>query len=271
MKNTVVATFYKFASLPDCAELQPVFKQKMLENHVSGTILVTPEGVNSTIAGPRAGIDAMLAFLRSDERLADMGHKESFCEENPFPRTKVKLKKETIPMGATVDPNNAVGEYVKPEDWNALISDPNVIVVDTRNDYEVGMGQFKNAVNPETETFKEFPRWVQENLTDPKKKVAMYCTGGIRCEKSTSYLKDQGFDEVYHLEGGILKYLEDVPAEESLWEGDCYVFDDRVAVNHDLAPSVDLQTCKACGSRLNAADHKRMKAGEPCPFCPESA
>jgi len=263
-----VATFYKFVALPDAATLQPIWKNEMLAHDVTGTILVTPEGINATIAGPHEGVQTVLAFLRSDERFGDLTHKESFCAENPFPKTKVRLKRETIPMGATVDPNKGVGAYVKPQDWNALISDPNVITIDTRNDYEVEIGQFKNAINPHTATFKEFPRWVQENLTDPKQKIAMYCTGGIRCEKSTAYLKEQGFEDVYHLEGGILKYLEEQPGETSLWEGACYVFDDRVAVDHALQPAGDHQHCPHCGASINAAELKRLSSLGRCASCP---
>lgn len=252
-----VATFYHFAALPDCATLQPAYKAKMLENNLTGTILVTPEGVNATIAGPREGIDAMLAFLRADTRLAAMTHKESFSAQNPFLRTKVKLKRETIPLGVTVDPTNP-GTYLKPAEWNQLIADPRTITIDTRNDYEVQIGAFKGAQNPATRTFKELPQWLEENLPDDKTvPVAMYCTGGIRCEKSTAYLKQQGYQNVYHLEGGILKYLEETPESESLWQGACYVFDDRVAVNHDLSPATHLQNCPCCNTPINAADVRR--------------
>lgn len=266
----VVAALYKFVNINNPEELQPNWKQKMLDNQVTGTILVTPEGINGTISGPREGVDAVLAHIRADERFADLEHKESLSEDRPFQRTKVKLKKETIPMGAQVDPQKIVGTYVKPQDWNALISDPETIVVDTRNDYEIYIGTFKNAVNPKTATFKEFPKWVAENLDPQKhKKVAMFCTGGIRCEKSTSYLKEQGFDNVYHLQGGILKYLEEIEEDQSLWEGECYVFDDRVAVGHGLEPSKENSLCNACGHSLVAADLKRptYKKDDYCPHC----
>ena len=265
-----VVTFYHFVKLDDCEKLQPTWKQFMIDHNVRGTILVTPEGVNSTISGPHAGVDAVLAMLRSDPRLKDMPHKESFCEEQPFKKAKVKHKRETIPLGYHVDPNNLVGTYVKPADWNALISDPDVITIDTRNDYELHVGKFKGAINPETLTFKELPEWVAKNM-DPKKhkKVAMYCTGGIRCEKSTSFMLDQGFEEVYHLEGGILKYLEEVPEEESMWEGECYVFDDRVAVGHGLKPSQDAVICGGCGKSLIAADFRRASFKDPETVCPD--
>jgi len=214
---------------------------------VKGTLLLAAEGINGTIAGPQTGIDTVLAFLAAQPGLENISHKESYSDENPFHRTKVKLKKEIVTMGVEgIDPNQVVGTYVKPQDWNALISDPEVLLVDTRNDYEVEIGTFKGALNPDTETFREFPDYVAKNLDKNKhKKVAMYCTGGIRCEKSTAYLKEQGFEEVYHLEGGILKYLEEVPKEETLWEGECFVFDGRVAVNHNLEQG-QYDQCFAC-------------------------
>ncbi len=266
----VVAALYKFVIIDNPKVLQADWKQKMLDNDVTGTILVTDEGINGTISGSRWGIDAVLNHIKSDERFTDLEHKESFCEEKPFLRTKVKLKPETIPMGAKVDPNKIVGSYVSPQDWNDVISDPDTIVVDTRNDYEIYIGTFKNAVNPKTATFKEFPEWVAQNL-DPKKhkKVAMFCTGGIRCEKSTSYLKELGFEDVCHLKGGILKYLEEIDQEQSMWDGECYVFDDRVAVGHGLEPSQENSRCQPCGHSLIAADLKRPTylKGSFCPHC----
>ena len=252
----LVATFYHFADFSDCAENQMPWKAYMESHNVRGTILVTPEGVNATIAGPEKGIHAVLGYIRSDDRFADMIHKESWSDDQPFRKAKVKLKKETIPLGVQVDPTQP-GTYVKPEDWNDLIAREDVVTIDTRNIYETHLGLFKGAVDPETDTFKELTEWVEKNLDKNKhKKVAMYCTGGIRCEKSTAYMKALGFDEVYHLEGGILKYLEDIPPEESLWEGECYVFDDRVAVDHHLAPSQTASMCKACGHSLVAKDLK---------------
>ncbi|MGL5048966.1 MAG: rhodanese-related sulfurtransferase, partial [Shewanella sp.] len=197
-------------------------------------------------------------------------HKLSFDDEMPFYRTKVKLKNEIVTMGIEgIDPLKVVGTYVKPQDWNALIADPEVILVDTRNDYEVQIGTFKNAVNPVTDTFREFPEYVKQNLDPAKhKKVAMFCTGGIRCEKSTAYLKEQGFDEVYHLEGGILKYLEEVKAEDSLWEGECFVFDNRVTVNHDLKKG-QYDQCNACRMPITEAEkqHPAYVQGVSCPHC----
>jgi UPF0176 protein len=247
MSQIVVIALYKFVRLEDFEAKRDPLKALMQAQAVKGTLLLAAEGINGTIAGPQAGIDTVLDWLRNDPRLADLGTKISYADNYPFHRSKVKLKKEIVTMGIEgIDPNHVVGTYVAPEDWNALISDPDVLLLDTRNDYEVQIGTFKNAINPNTETFREFPAFVKDNLDASKhKKVAMFCTGGIRCEKSTAYLKEQGFDEVYHLKGGVLQYLENIPSEESLWEGECFVFDDRVAVNHQLeAGSYD--QCFAC-------------------------
>ena len=265
-----ICALYKFVRLANFEILREPLSQQMTRVKVKGTILLASEGINGTIAGPQAGIDHVLAFLNEQPELDNISHKESYCEENPFHRTKVKLKKEIVTMGVEgIDPNQVVGTYVKPKDWNALISDPDVLLVDTRNDYEVEIGTFKNAVNPNTETFREFPEYVEKNLDKNKhKKVAMYCTGGIRCEKSTAYLKEQGFEEVYHLEGGILKYLEEVPSTETLWEGECFVFDGRVAVNHDLEQG-QYDQCFACRFPLTE-DEKQGKhyiKGVSCHRC----
>ena len=245
----------------------------MKSTDVRGTLLLAREGVNGTVSGSRQSIDGFLAHLRSDARLEKLVHKESYCDAHPFYRTKVKLKKEIVTMGVEdIDPNDIVGTYVKPTEWNALISDPDVILVDTRNEYEVDIGTFQGAVNPNTTTFREFPAYVNENLDPTKhKKVAMFCTGGIRCEKSTAFLKQQGFDEVFHLEGGILKYLEEVPKEESLWEGECFVFDNRVAVNHDLDVG-SYDQCHACRHPVSDADmaSELYQAGVSCPHCYET-
>lgn len=263
----VIATFYHLTPLDDAAALQAPLKAQMLAHGVTGTILVTPEGVNATIAGRRDGVDAVLAYLRADARLAAMPHKESFAESNPFPRTKVKLKRETIPLGVPTNPA-MVGSYVKPTDWNALISRPDVVLVDSRNDYEFAVGRFAGAADPATRTFTQLPEWLNTHLpADKATPVAMYCTGGIRCEKSTAYLRALGYENVYHLEGGILKYLEDVPAAESLWQGGCYVFDDRVAVDHALAPMKGLATCRHCSMPLVAAEVKRAEGANVCDRC----
>jgi UPF0176 protein len=261
---------YKFATLDNFEELRQPLLDEMLRLDVKGTLLLAAEGINGTVAGSREGIDALLDYLRRDERLKDIDHKESYDDDMPFYRTKVKLKKEIVTLGIEgIDPKRVVGTYVKPADWNALISDPDVVLVDTRNDYEVEIGTFKGALDPRTKTFREFPQYVRDNLDPAKnKKVAMFCTGGIRCEKSTAYLKEQGFEEVYHLEGGILKYLEEVPQEESLWEGECFVFDNRVTVNHQLEKG-DYDQCHACRRPITEADkeHEHYVAGVSCHHC----
>ena len=276
MSNFTIAALYKFVELPDYEAMREPLQAFCEQHDVKGTLLLALEGINGTIAGPREGIDAVLAYLRNDPRLATLEHKESWSEDRePFHRMRVRLKKEIVTMGQpNVNGQNA-GTYVKPEDWNALISDPDVVLIDTRNDYEVDIGTFKGAVNPETVTFREFPQWVQEQAQEGglldknrKKKVAMFCTGGIRCEKSTAYMKSQGYDEVYHLEGGILKYLETIPQPQSLWEGECFVFDERVSVGHGLVPGPYIQ-CRACRHPLS--DEDRASAhyvrGESCPHC----
>jgi UPF0176 protein len=269
----VVCAMYKFVTLENFEDLRQPLLEAMESNEVRGTLLIAQEGINGTVAGSREGIDALLAWLATDERLANIVHKESYDETMPFYRTKVKLKKEIVTMGIEgIDPKQVVGTYVKPQDWNALISDPDVVLVDTRNDYEVQIGTFQGAVNPNTETFREFPKYVKENMDPTKqKKVAMFCTGGIRCEKSTAYMKEQGFDEVYHLEGGILKYLEEVPKEETLWEGECFVFDNRVAVNHDLEKG-QYDQCHACRYPITEEEKISIhyQQGVSCHHCIDS-
>lgn len=270
MPQFVVSALYRFVLLDNYEDLRQPLLNTMLDNEVVGTLLLAREGINGTVAGTRQGIDNVLAWLKNDSRLSQLSHKESYHSEIPFYRTKVKLKKEIVTMGVKdIDPGKVVGTYVKPENWNALISDPEVLLVDTRNNYEVKIGTFKGALNPETDTFRQFPQYVSEKLNPTEhKKVAMFCTGGIRCEKSTAYLKQQGFDEVYHLEGGILKYLEEVPSEESLWEGECFVFDKRVAVNHKLEKG-QYDQCNAC--RMPITDEEKLHAhysqGISCPHC----
>ena len=268
--NIVVAALYRFVSLPDYESLREPLLSFCQSHDIKGTLLLAAEGINGTVAGSREGIDQLLAYLKKDARLAALEHKESFYDETPFYRMKVKLKKEIVTMGVEgIDPNHVVGTYVKPKDWNELISDPEVTVVDTRNYYEYAIGSFKGAMDPETTNFREFPEYVEQNL-DPKKhkKVAMFCTGGIRCEKSTALLKQQGFEEVYHLQGGILKYLEEVPKEESLWEGECFVFDNRVAVNHDLEKG-SYDQCHGCRHPITEEDKQSDKylEGVACPRC----
>ena len=257
MSHFVVSALYHFVRLDNYQALRKPMYDFMVENSIKGTILLAQEGINGTVAGDKNAIQKLHAWLRSDERLKDLRSKESYDHTMPFYRTRVKLKKEIVTMGVTgIDPNRVVGTYVKPEDWNDLISDPEVKLVDTRNEYEVAIGTFKNAANPQTETFRDFPEYVKTNLDPGKhKKIAMYCTGGIRCEKSTAYLKEQGFDEVYHLQGGILKYLETVPEDESLWQGECFVFDNRVSVNHKLEKG-SYDQCHAC--RLPITDDDKL-------------
>jgi len=270
MSNYLVAALYKFAAFPDFKDWQQPITDVCLAGDVKGTLLLANEGINGTIAGPEAGVRKVLDFLHSIPPISGYTHKESWASDEPFLRMKVRLKKEIVTLGVEgVDPNKVVGTYVKPADWNALISDPDTVVVDTRNDYEVAIGTFKGAVDPKTKSFREFPKWAEENKSVLNKpKLAMFCTGGIRCEKSTAYMKEQGYEEVYHLEGGILKYLEEVPEEESLWEGDCFVFDDRVSVRHGLAEG-DYTMCRAC-RRPVSPDAKLLpeyEEGVSCPLC----
>jgi len=268
--SIVVAALYKFVALPDYeAVREPLLAQCRL-NNLRGTLLLAQEGINGTIAGKRAELDAVLDWLRSDPRFAELEHKESLCAEQPFLRMKVKLKREIVTMGVPqVDPQRVVGTYVAPRDWDGLVADPDVTVIDTRNDYECAIGSFRGAVDPGITTFRDFPAWAAENL-DPKKnsKVAMFCTGGIRCEKASSYLLEQGFEEVFHLKGGILKYLEEVPRESSSWEGECFVFDERVAVNHSLERG-SYDQCFACRHPISKEDlqSEHYQKGVSCPHC----
>ena len=266
----VVCALYKFVTLEDHESLRQPYLDKLNALGIRGTLLLAHEGINGTIAGNRESIDEFLAWLNEDPRLTGIDYKLSSHPEAPFHRTKVKLKKEIVTMGVSgIDPNEIVGTYVDPRDWNALIQDPDTLLIDTRNDYEFEIGTFTNAVNPHTETFREFPDYVQQNL-DPKqhKKVAMFCTGGIRCEKASAYMKKQGFEEVYHLKGGILKYLEEVPQEDTQWTGECFVFDDRVAVGHDLQKG-RYDQCHAC--RYPITEEQKQSPhyipGVSCPRC----
>jgi UPF0176 protein len=269
----VVAAIYKFVKLNDCAAMREPLLARCDALGITGTLLLATEGINGTIAGTRAGIDQILSYLRCDPRLADLEHKESTADLPPFYRMKVKLKNEIVTMGVPgIDPTEQVGQYVNPEDWNALINDPDVLLIDTRNDYEVEVGTFRGAVDPRITTFREFPEYVKKHINPQQKpRIAMFCTGGIRCEKASAYMLQQGFPEVYHLQGGILKYLENVPEEESLWQGECFVFDQRVAVGHGLAPG-HYELCYGC-SRPITADAKnsaKYQAGISCPNCFDS-
>ena len=256
--SIVVAALYKFVRLGDFEQLREPLLALMLAQDVRGTLLLAGEGINGTISGPRSGIDTVLGWLREDPRLADLEYKESLHDEHPFLRTKVKLKKEIVTMGVEgIDPNRTGGTYLGPEEWNAVISDPETLLIDTRNDYEVEVGTFKGAINPETRTFREFPDYVKDTLDPAKhKKVAMFCTGGSRGEKASSCMPAHGFENVYHLKGGILKYLEAIPADESKWKGECFVFDQRVSVKHGLEEG-EWKVCHACREPLSREDTDR--------------
>ena len=265
-----VAALYHFARLARYQSFRDELETVARENGIKGTLLLAAEGINGTIAGTDQAIANVLAFIRAQPEFKDLVHKESRASKMPFLRLKVRVKKEIVTMGVDdIDPNRIVGTYVEPRDWNALITDPETIVIDTRNDYETAIGIFKGAVDPNTRTFREFPDWVKNNTgLHNKPKIAMYCTGGIRCEKATAFMKEQGFDEVYHLKGGILKYLEEVPVEESLWEGECFVFDERVSVTHGLKEG-ELALCHACRYPLTAEDKtsEKYEEGVTCPHC----
>ena len=270
----VVAALYKFAPLDDFAGFQAPLQAACDAAEVYGTILLAHEGINGTIAGTRGGVDAVLAHIRQMPGCDELEVKESHADETPFYRMKVRLKKEIVTMGVPdIDPNRSVGTYVDPMDWNALVSDPDVIVIDTRNDYEVGIGSFPGAIDPKTTAFREFPNWFrnQDDLRaeiEGGKKVAMFCTGGIRCEKATAFLKQEGVEDVFHLKGGILKYLENVPRDQSLWEGDCFVFDQRVSVKHGLELG-DYDMCHACRNPIDKddMDSEKYVPGVSCPKC----
>lgn len=270
MPQIVVCALYKFVTLENYQAMRQPLHDVMEKNHVRGTLLLASEGINGTIAGSRQAIDTVITWLQSDARLAELECKESITDTIPFYRTKVKLKKEIVTMGVEgIDPRQVVGTYVNAVDWNLLIDDPDVLVIDTRNDYEFQVGTFKNAINPNTQSFRDFPQYVKENLDAAKhKKVAMFCTGGIRCEKSTAFLKQQGFDEVYHLKGGILKYLEEMPVDNTRWEGECFVFDERVTVNHHLEKG-RYDQCNACRSPITQEDkaNEKYQQGVSCPHC----
>jgi UPF0176 protein len=266
----MVAAFYKFVSLPDFQLMREPLQQRCEELGLLGSILLADEGINGTVSGTGTNIHCLFASLRADQRLQDLHYKESWAKEQPFYRMKVRLKKEIVSLGIEgVDPNRAVGEYVPPQEWNTLISREDVRLVDTRNHYEHNLGSFKGAEDPDTGSFRNFPQWVRNNL-DPETDhhVAMFCTGGIRCEKATAYLLDLGFKGVYHLDGGILNYLETVNREESLWEGDCFVFDNRVSVDHDLSEG-DFNLCPACRMPLTDEDRQSplFELHVSCPRC----
>lgn len=270
MNKYVIAALYKFVELPDFKDLQEPLKRLCLKEDIRGTLLLAEEGINGTISGTRLGIDAVLSHLSSDSRMKDLKHKESYAKSLPFRQIKIRLKKEIVTLGIPkINPNKLVGQYVKAKNWNELISCPEVIVIDTRNDYEVEIGTFKKAKNPKNKYFREFPQYVKNNF-DPSvhKKVALFCTGGIRCEKASSYMLTQGFKEVYHLQGGILKYLETIPKNKSFWEGECFVFDNRVTVNHSIEQG-SYDQCFGCRHPVPETDKmsKYYKLGVFCPKC----
>ena len=269
-QTTAVAALYRFVRLDDYESMREPLLNFCTERGVKGTLLLAHEGVNGTISGSKTAIADVLSYLRSDDRLSDLDCKFSYHEERPFLRMKVKLKREIVTMGLEdIDPNQSVGRYASPVEWNELIDDPECLVIDTRNDYEVEIGSFRGAINPGTKSFRDFPAWVDENLDPQKhKKVAMFCTGGIRCEKSTSLLVSKGFDDVWHLKGGILNYLEETPESSTRWEGECFVFDNRVAVNHQLEKG-QYDQCFACRFPLDDAQKKSplYVPGVSCPRC----
>lgn len=269
-QSIVIFAFYKFVTLEKHSKLKRPLLEFCKHNNIKGTVLLAKEGLNGTVSGPREGIDALKQYFLDNQQINGVQGKESYYHEHPFYRMKVKIKEEIVTLHQDgVDPNETVGTYIKPKDWNAIIQDPEVILVDTRNTYEYDVGTFKGALNPETTNFVQFPEYVAEKLNkDKHKKVAMFCTGGIRCEKASSFMLKQGFEEVYHLEGGILKYLEEVDPSESLWEGECFVFDNRVTVNHQLEKgSYDM--CHACRHPVSEADKRTDKyiKDVACPHC----
>ena len=265
-----VTALYHFSPIPDPVHVREHLQAYMARADLRGTLLVATEGINGTVAGKDDGINQVLAAIKDLPGFSGIVYKDSWATEMPFKRAKVKLKREIVTLGVPgVDPSTRVGTYVAPADWNALIERDDVILVDTRNSYEYHVGTFENAINPETTTFREFPDWVKENLSDKKDRpIAMFCTGGIRCEKATSYLLQEGYEQVYHLKGGILKYLEEVDPASSRWEGECFVFDERVTVKHGLEPGT-YAMCHACRMPLTPEElaHERYEAGVACPYC----
>lgn len=271
-----IAALYKFFRFPDYAERRQGLAAKLCGLGIKGSLLLAEEGINGTIAGTPEAIAEALATLRALPGAETLEAKFSEADEMPFLRLKVRLKREIVTLGVPgTDPNSLVGTYVKPQDWNALISDPGTVLIDTRNDYEVAIGTFEGAIDPQTETFREFPAWFRDfreklEAEGRKPKIAMFCTGGIRCEKATSFVKAEGIDDVFHLEGGILKYLEEVPPEGSLWRGECFVFDERVSVCPDLSPGSHV-LCHACGHPVSEAQREdpAYVEGVSCPHCIE--
>ena len=272
----VIAALYKFVDLPDFRELQPILQNLCDAQDIHGTLLLAGEGINGTVCGPRDGMAALLDWIDAEPRLAGLSLKFSTAPDQAFLRMKVRLKREIVTMGRPeIRPAQATGTYVEPAAWNALIDDPDVMVIDTRNRYETAIGSFAGAVDPGTDSFREFPAWAEQLAAADgarPKKLAMFCTGGIRCEKASALMQDFGFDEVYHLKGGILRYLEEVPREDSRWQGECFVFDNRVAVDHDLKPGQHAM-CHACRMPLAPEDleHEEYAPGISCHHCHDKA
>ena len=266
-----VSAFYKFAVIGDCAGLRETLLAECRAHGIKGTILVAHEGINGTVAGKAAAIDALEAWLRRDARFSDLETKRSVAASAPFQRLKIKIKREIVTFGVPgADPTVRAGTYVEAQDWNAILSDPDVTLIDARNGYEVKAGTFPNALNPQTNAFNEFPGFVRDQLDRHRhRKVAMFCTGGIRCEKASAYLLSQGFDDVLHLKGGILKYLETVPRDQSLWQGECFVFDERVALAHGLEEGAH-RLCAVCGYPV--LPDENQSTAQRCPKCaPQSS
>lgn len=265
-----IAALYHFTRFQNPADIKPALLDLCVSQEVKGSLLLANEGINGTIAGPRAGIDAVLAHIKSLPGCSNLEWKEAVSDHPPFGKMKVRLKKEIVTMGQPdVDPRARVGNYIEPKDWNDLIRQDDVVVIDTRNDYEVAIGTFEGAVDPKTVSFGEFPAWWEKNQDRfHNKRVAMFCTGGIRCEKSTNYLLGQGVEDVYHLKGGILRYLEEMPAEDSTWQGECFVFDNRVSVGHGLEEGPHL-LCHGCRRPILPEDMKRpeFELGVSCHLC----
>ncbi|MBD7989805.1 rhodanese-related sulfurtransferase [Ochrobactrum quorumnocens] len=265
-----VAALYCFARLPQYESLREPLAELCCANGIKGTLLLAGEGINGTVAGTKPAIEKLVAYITAIPELANPELKYSYASEMPFYRMKVRLKREIVTMGVDgIDPLKSVGTYIAPKDWNALIADEDTVVVDTRNDYEYAIGTFEGALDPNTKTFREFPEWVEQNRDKLEgKKIAMFCTGGIRCEKATAFVKGLGFDDVFHLKGGILKYLEEVPSEESMWNGECFVFDERVAIGHGLTES-DIELCRACRRPITAEDKlsQFFEEGISCAGC----
>ena len=274
MNNICIISFYKFVTILDLEKLKIQIENICSKFDTKGTILIAPEGINGTIEGSKNNIKKFLETLKNNKKFSDIIPKYSYSSKDSFNRMKVRLKKEIVTIGNTeVNPNKYIGKYIEPNDWNELISDPNTILIDTRNEYEVAIGTFKGAINPKTKSFRDLPNWIKNNLENEdddykNKKIAMFCTGGIRCEKSTSYLVQKGFTNVSHLKGGILKYLENIPKKKSLWDGECFVFDQRVSVAEELKPGSYLM-CHGCRMPLKPEDTKLKSYihGVSCKYC----